>query len=79
MDGLGYPLHSGHPSNRTAADSLVCLTGLTIAEWNNLKKAMLVKNDVITLEWGQFVYTINLSTFNIPEYCRVFLVALIVH
>ena len=40
---------------------------------------MLVKNDVITLEWGQFVYTINLSTFNIPEYCRVFLVALIVH
>ena len=38
MDGLGYPLHSGHPSNQTAADSLVCLTGLTIAEWNNLKR-----------------------------------------
>ena len=38
MDGLGYPLHSGHPSNQTAADSLVCLTGLTIAEWNNLKE-----------------------------------------
>ena len=47
-DLWGFPQHFDHPSNPTsafaetaavaAADSLVCLTGLTIAEWNNLKK-----------------------------------------
>ena len=46
MNDPCFPQHSDHPSNQAsafafaavaAADSLVCLTGLTIAEWNNLK------------------------------------------
>ena len=49
MNDLCFPQHFDHPSNPTSAfaetaaavvaavDSLVCLTGLTIAEWNNLK------------------------------------------
>ena len=51
MNDLCFPQHFDHPSNPISAafaerltvvvavDSLVvCLTGLTIAEWNNLKR-----------------------------------------
>ena len=47
MNDPCFPQHSDHPSHQASAfafaaaavvaDSLVCLTGLTIAEWNNLK------------------------------------------
>ena len=49
-----FPPHSHHPSNQTvvvaetAVDSLVCLTGLTIAEWNNLKYIHKKINDMIS-------------------------------